>query len=265
MKRWVDSLNSSYRVPLYIQIEELIQKKISEQEFLPGAKIPSERAIAEMYGVNRMTAKKAISNLVLQGVLVRKPGSGTYVKSNGARSDRFSLDLAFTEQQSNAGMSELLGSEGVTVGSRVIGSELTSATAFFARKLGIPVGGLVFALHRTRSSNERVFAVEYNYLPSSMFTDADTVNFQEVGLYDYLTSKGHAVRHIDQRTEVITAMPREARLLGVEAGSLIYRIKYLSTDAAGSIVEYTESYLNPEMVSLNFTVGEDVFGQAGQP
>ena len=254
-------MNSSYRVPLYIQIEELIQKKINNQEFLPGAKIPSERTIAELYGVNRMTAKKAIGNLVLQGVLVRKPGSGTYVKANGGNSDHFSLDLDFTEQQSNAGMSELLGSEGVTVGSEVIGSELMTATPFFARKLNIPQNGLVFALHRTRSSNKRVFAVEYNYLPSYMFTDADTVDFREVGLYDYLNSSGHMVQHVDQRTEVIPVMPHEARLLGVEAGALVYRIKYLSTDMAGNIIEYTESFLNPDMVSLNFTVGEDVFGQ----
>lgn len=52
-----------YRMPLYQQIKAAIQKKIENKEYLEGAAIPSERKLAEIYEVNRMTAKKAIDAL----------------------------------------------------------------------------------------------------------------------------------------------------------------------------------------------------------
>ena len=42
-----------YRMPLYIQLQDIIIKKIEEKQYLPGEAIPSERKMAEVYGVNR--------------------------------------------------------------------------------------------------------------------------------------------------------------------------------------------------------------------
>ena len=53
-----------YRMPIYIQLQDIIVKKIEENKYLPGEAIPSERKMAEMYGVNRMTVKRAVSKLV---------------------------------------------------------------------------------------------------------------------------------------------------------------------------------------------------------
>ena len=44
-----------YRMPLYIQLQDSIIKKIDEKKYLPGEAIPSERKMAEAYGVNRKT------------------------------------------------------------------------------------------------------------------------------------------------------------------------------------------------------------------
>ncbi len=45
----------------------------------PGEKIPSEREMADTYGVNRMTVKNAISSLVEANILYRVHGKGTFV------------------------------------------------------------------------------------------------------------------------------------------------------------------------------------------
>ena len=57
-----------YRMPLYIQLQDSIIKKIDEKKYLPGEAIPSERKMAEAYGVNRMTVKRAISKLVEEDI-----------------------------------------------------------------------------------------------------------------------------------------------------------------------------------------------------
>ena len=50
--------------PLYRQIIDNIIKQIENNEYLPNEKLPSERDLAELYGVNRMTIKKAMDMLV---------------------------------------------------------------------------------------------------------------------------------------------------------------------------------------------------------
>ena len=51
-----------YRMPLYVQLQDIIIKKIEEKKYLPGEAIPSERRMADTYGVNRMTVKRAVTN-----------------------------------------------------------------------------------------------------------------------------------------------------------------------------------------------------------
>ena len=63
-----------YRMPLYMQLKEIIIKRIEDGEYLPGEKIPSEREMADTYGVNRMTVKNAISSLVEANILYRVHG-----------------------------------------------------------------------------------------------------------------------------------------------------------------------------------------------
>ena len=91
-----------YRMPLYIQLQDIIIKKIEEKKYLPGEAIPSERKMAETYGVNRMTVKSAINKLVEQGYLIRKLGAGTYV----AQRDYKKIDLSY--------MDEITGGKGIT-------------------------------------------------------------------------------------------------------------------------------------------------------
>lgn len=242
-----------YRAPLYIQIENAIEKKILNDEYTPGAKLPGERELAKTYGVNRMTVKKAILNLVQRGLVFRKQGSGTYIQSRGTK-EKFFFDLDFSESQKNSGISELMSSKGINVTSDVVGKENLHNIEFFNRKLLLSPNSDVFALHRVRKTNEKPFAIEYSYLPADLFNDASKVNFKNIGLYDYMDVKGHGPSQVDQVTSVIPAMSKEARLLKVNENQDLYYIEYTSADKTGRIVEYTESYINPKIVNLQFTI-----------
>lgn len=65
--------------PLYIQIKEYIRHKISLGEWAVGTKIPSQRALAEQFGVNRSTVVTAISELMAEGLLAGNTRGGTRV------------------------------------------------------------------------------------------------------------------------------------------------------------------------------------------
>ena len=122
-KRW-RRCSMDYRMPLYIQLQDSIIKKIDEKKYLPGEAIPSERKMAEAYGVNRMTVKRAISKLVEEGYLVCKPGSGTYV----AQRDKKKIDLDNSNEAGNTGITATLRKGGMEVKNRLLGTgEITGS------------------------------------------------------------------------------------------------------------------------------------------
>ena len=55
--------------PLYLQLRELIRSKIENGEYLPGTAIPSVGALAETYGIHRLSVRSAISALIGEGLL----------------------------------------------------------------------------------------------------------------------------------------------------------------------------------------------------
>ncbi|MBF2348852.1 PLP-dependent aminotransferase family protein [Listeria marthii] len=76
---WQLSENSS--LPIYLQIVDLIETKIMNGELLPEEKLPPERQLAELFGVNRSTVVRALDELTARAVIIRKQGSGTTVNA----------------------------------------------------------------------------------------------------------------------------------------------------------------------------------------
>jgi GntR family transcriptional regulator len=66
-------------IPLYYQLETIFRSKIASGEWSVGSKIPNEMELSNKYSVSIMTVKQALSMLVLEGLISRKRGKGTYV------------------------------------------------------------------------------------------------------------------------------------------------------------------------------------------
>ncbi len=65
--------------PPYKIIKEYLLENIKTGKYSPGEKIESENKLAEIFGVSRLTARKAVSELVQEGYFVRVQGMGTFV------------------------------------------------------------------------------------------------------------------------------------------------------------------------------------------
>jgi DNA-binding LacI/PurR family transcriptional regulator len=73
--------------PLYKQIAKDITRQVKQKKLLPDQQIPSQRELTEFYDVSLITVKKAISELINQGILYSRVGKGTYVakQPNGSK------------------------------------------------------------------------------------------------------------------------------------------------------------------------------------
>ena len=74
--------------PLYKQIQNDIRRSIQSGELPAGALVPSEKELAQRYGVSQITSKNALNGLVEEGFLVRYRGKGTFVRSRALLKDR---------------------------------------------------------------------------------------------------------------------------------------------------------------------------------
>lgn len=72
-------INLNDRTPLYEQIELDIKKKIEDGVLLPGSSVGSQNDLIKEYSVSSITVKKALSNMVKEGILFTRVGMGTYV------------------------------------------------------------------------------------------------------------------------------------------------------------------------------------------
>jgi DNA-binding LacI/PurR family transcriptional regulator len=64
-----------------LQLSQILRKEIGEGRFARGTRIPSERDLAERYGISRASVRESITELIEAGILFRTVGKGTFVSS----------------------------------------------------------------------------------------------------------------------------------------------------------------------------------------
>ena len=124
-------------LPFYFQLAEALEGEIRNGRLKSGARLPSEPALCERYGISRTTVRQALARLEQRGLIARRKGQGTFVESGPpglwllqssegffqAEVDRavrkYPLDLRLTEQlMTEAGLSKdgmgFYGQEGKT-------------------------------------------------------------------------------------------------------------------------------------------------------
>ncbi len=84
-------LNPGSPLPLYQQLAELLSREIASGAVEPGGRLPSEPELARRHRIGRPTVRQATELLVQRGLVERRRGSGTFVKSAPRRVDLFSL------------------------------------------------------------------------------------------------------------------------------------------------------------------------------
>ena len=93
--RAVGPLPESSNLPLYQQLQRALREAIDRRILDSNDALPPERDLAGEFRVSRITVRKAIDGLVSEGLLMRRQGSGTFVR--GRVEKNFSLLTSFSE------------------------------------------------------------------------------------------------------------------------------------------------------------------------
>lgn len=236
--------------PLYIKFQDIIMKKIESGEYLPGEKLPSERVLAEMYNINRMTIKSAVNALMTKGYLYRSQGKGTFIQ----RKEFNRLNLGLLSESGNLGITAMVKSQGIKISNKILARGIIAQSRYFCSRLDLSPEDLIYSLHRIRYGNEEPIAVEYTYVPQGLLPEIEQIDFKNVSLYDYMESKGKMPITFEQKFQLIEVSKKEAKYLELEQGQVVYYFEMVGKDETNTVVEYTESYTRTDKAEFIFDI-----------
>lgn len=223
--------------PLYLQFCAMVRGLIDRKEWAYGQKVPSERQLAEQYGIDRRTIRKAVDLLAEEGLLTRRHGRGTYV-------DRppFSIDVKRIE--GFAGLMKTAGGQGET---RVLATDVRPAGKKLAGILRVGEDCPLFLMVRLRYVQGSPVAVEYTHLRQDLVEGIQTIDFSLYSLSHVLADQGVAIARVDEEIAIVKISNPEAKLLGVPVDEAAYLMEDVSYDAEGTPVEYTRAYVSKQL------------------
>jgi GntR family transcriptional regulator len=225
-----DDLQSAGQGPLYVKLQQALAGAIRSGRLKSGDALPPERDLAEYASISRVTVRKAVDELVRQGILVRRHGSGTFVAKPVEKVEQpLSRLTSFTEDMARRGL---------TTRAEWLERGLFTPSPDEMVMLGLPAGGLVARLGRLRIADENPLAIERASISAEFLSNPESVGHS---LYAALEARGVRPVRAIQRISARTVKDPEADLLGVAAGSAGLAIERISYLPSGKVVELTRS------------------------
>jgi GntR family transcriptional regulator len=214
----------------YQAVREELEAEIERGRRPVGSRLPPERALAEHFGVSRVTLRRALGELARSGVIAR--ASAGWVVASPAIGEPPNALMSF---------SEMAASRGLVPGARVLERRTRPASIDEAEALGLAPGAPLFELERLRSLDGVPILIDRTRIPLSLAPGLDAMDLEERSLYEVL-EEHFRIRPTRARfaVEAIAADARRAGLLGLEPGQPLLRCQQQSEDEAGRQVELCE-------------------------
>lgn len=223
----MDNVESS--VPQYIQISDTLLDKIESGELTPGERLPSERLLSDMFDVNRLTLRKALSRLEKHGVIIRKHGKGNFIAEPKIERQTGHL-VSFTNGMQRRGLAP---------GAKVINIEQRQVEAGIAEKLNVPVLTMVYYVLRVRMINQEPAMLEQLWVPVSCFPELELHDMNERSVYEIMeTEYGIKMTKSHRSLEPAVATKYEAELLDIEEGTPLMLERRRGFDQNDNCVEF---------------------------
>ncbi len=230
-------------VTLWRQITERLERDIASGVFKPGQRLPVETDLAQMFGVNRHTLRRALAHLAERGLIEATAGRGTFVKEPPLRypigtRTRFSEIVA-------AGGREPFG--------RFLGSAVEPASEEVARELNLELGTPVLRIESTHEADGVPLTFGSFWFPHARCRDLDLIYAATGSLTRALATIGiDDYRRKETRITARPATDKEAEVLSLAPGRAVLVLERVDTEADGTPLQWGRSSFAADRVQLTF-------------
>jgi GntR family transcriptional regulator len=226
-------VNKQSAVPYYYQVKETVKALIACGELMPGDMLSSEFSLSEQLGISRLVVHRAYRELVTEGFLIRKRAKGTFIAPP--------INRSYTVVGPLFSMTENLSKDGLEPSSKVLLQEVIPANEEVRDELKLPEGARVIHLRALRMAKDLPYAIEEMHFSYDRFPALAKLNLKNQSIYATLEKLYDA--HPQEALDLIaasSATQEEAKLLGLNKGAPVMRLKRVSTDRQGLVMEYTK-------------------------
>lgn len=239
-----------FTVLLYEQIVHALLRYIEDNELLPGESIPSERELAELYGVSRTTIKNAIEVLVENEKLYKVHGSGTFVANPSKHFYFFTDQKGKTKASEHSSFSARAKSMGFSTKSKVHYRGFIDPSNYL-KFITNNKNKKLFCLIRTRYTNDIPAVLEYAYSDLKYDKILEELDFTNVSLYDYMNKNNYFIEYFEHEITLISSSRQIAKALNIKENDPVFLIEYFAYNDNNEFIEYTKSYIKPDQIRLN--------------
>jgi GntR family transcriptional regulator len=218
----VSAVSTAAPQPLYHEAYQELIRRIESGEFAPGDRLPSERWLGDALGVSRTTVRRAVEQLIADG-LVNEDGGAPTIAGGAASNTLMSL-------------TEVAHEKGLSVSARVLESRVRPATFDEADTYNIAAGADMFELRRLRLLDGLAVCVDHDVVPLRHLPKAPKLDFANESYYAALDDAGHRLVKSRVQIEAWAASKEIAKLLELDVGAPVLVSTDRSSDASGQLI-----------------------------
>lgn len=231
---------------VYKQIADALRARILDGELVPGDDVPTEGELAAAWNTSRGPVRNALAELRAEGLIESTRGRPSRVRTRQVRqrADRYTPFSAWARSFHRV------------PGARTEELGIRRADEHRAAVLDIEPGAHVVDVVRLRTLDGRPAMLERSTFVEDIgrllftFDDIDTGSITE-----FLAEQGHRFADVSHEIDAIAADELDARLLGVDLGSPILRVRRTSIDADGVPFEYSDDRYRSDVVRFTVEAG----------
>jgi GntR family transcriptional regulator len=223
-------------LPLYAQLKETIISAIANNTYTPGDQLPSQREMCQQYHMSHMTVRRAIADLINEGIIYPIAGKGLYVAPRKQPAEMGSL-VSHKEHMTRLGMAP---------STRLLNAEIVSASTVSAQMFGIEIGAPLVYLRRLRLGDGKPISILACHLPHHLCEGILEHNLEENSLFETLRNVYHLrLKGSTSTIEAVLASAEQAELLGLALPAALLLKEQLTYLDTGRVIEFSRTFIVP--------------------
>lgn len=224
--------------PKHHRVYLVLRQQIADGTYGPAAPMPSEKILAQQFGVSRITIRKAMDRLSQEGSVDRERGRGTFARPQSRETSPVEASLS--------GNIENLIALGLETQVRVEEFGYARAPAHVCSVMDCPADGVMQRAVRIRTLDGRPFSHLLTWLPEAIGRTFEREDLGSTPILKLIERAGHPIATAKQTISACLAVPEVAARLEVEPGSALLSVHRVVFDSEGRPVEWIRGLYRPD-------------------
>ena len=243
-----DHIDREGEAPLWLQLRGKIEEAIEAGDIGSDDRMPSEQALASMFGVSRPVVRSAIGSLAAEGKIVRIPRRGTFI------APRQPTDVDFITDNLSV-FDDLIG-KGRRVSTRTLQFLKADASETERRFLSLPEGSQVIRVERVYYSDDVPLTYTKISLAAHKLPGLETMALENTSIWGTIRLKfGLTPQRSERWFKAVLASPSQAKVFEIAVGTPIIAIESIACSQDGAPLEYYDAVFNSQAARIHVKTG----------